>query len=112
MRENYMKKLSERERQRALDRIAAIPDDKIDLSDIPEVTAEQFRTGVRGLFYRPVKKPVTIRLDVDIIEWLKRQGRGYQTKANALLRREMIRSLGKKSSASAVKARGRKSSSR
>ena len=107
-----MKKLTERERQRALDRIAALPDDQIDLSDIPEVTEEQFRRGVRGLFYRPLKKPVTIRLDVDIIEWLKRDGRGYQTKANALLRREMIRSLGRKSPASVVKNRRRKASSR
>ena len=97
---------------RELRSLAALPDDQIDLSDIPEITEEQFRHGIRGLFYRPLKKPVTIRLDVDIIEWLKRDGRGYQTKANALLRREMIRSLGKKSPASAVKNRRRKTSSR
>lgn len=107
-----MKKLSEHERQRALDRIAALPDDQIDLSDIPEITEEQFRRGIRGLFYRPLKKPVTIRLDADVIEWLKQGGRGYQTKANALLRREMIRSLGRKSPASAVKNRRRKTSAR
>lgn len=97
---------------RELRALAALPDDQIDLSDIPEITEEQFRRGVRGLFYRPLKKPVTIRLDVDIIEWLKRGGRGYQTKANALLRREMIRSLDRKSPASARKSRRRKASSR
>jgi len=43
--------------------------------------------------YRPVKKPVTMRLDVDVIHWLKSQGPGYQTKANRLLRAEMLRSL-------------------
>ena len=107
-----MKKLTSKQRERELAALAALPDDQIDLSDIPEITEEQFRHGVRGLFYRPLKKPVTIRLDVDIIDWLKRDGRGYQTKANALLRREMIRSLGRKSPVAAVKNRRRKSSSR
>lgn len=97
---------------RELRALAALPDDQIDLSDIPEITEEQFRRGVRGLFYRPLKKPVTIRLDVDIVEWLKRGGRGYQTKANALLRREMIRSLDRKSPAPAAKHRRRKTRSR
>lgn len=97
---------------RELRALAALPDDQIDLSDIPEITEEQFRRGIRGLFYRPLKKPITIRLDVDIIEWLKRGGRGYQTKANALLRREMIRSFGRKSPTPAVKNRRRKTSSR
>ncbi len=44
------------------------------------------------MFYRPIKKPVTMRFDADVIEWLKQDGPGYQTKANALLRREMMRS--------------------
>ena len=96
---------------RELRTLAALPDDQIDLSDIPEITEEQFRRGIRGLFYRPVKKPVTIRLDLDIIEWLKKEGRGYQTKANALLRREMMRSLTKKSPAPAAKRRERRRSS-
>jgi len=42
-----------------------------------------------GKFYRPKKKPVTMRLDADVIEWLKEDGRGYQTKANWLLRQAM-----------------------
>jgi len=46
---------------------------------------------VRGRMYRPIKKPVTMRLDADVIAWLKEDGRGYQTKANALLRKEMVR---------------------
>lgn len=45
------------------------------------------------MFYRPLKKPVTMRLDADVIHWLKQEGPGYQTKANALLREAMIRSL-------------------
>ncbi|MGD0800274.1 MAG: BrnA antitoxin family protein [Terracidiphilus sp.] len=42
-----------------------------------------------GRFYRPAKRPVTMRLDDDVIEWLKSYGRGYQTKANLLLRHAM-----------------------
>lgn len=91
-----MKKLSNRQRQKELKAIAAIPDDRIDTSDIPELTAEQLVRAVRGEMYRPVKKPVTMRLDADVISWLKQDGPGYQTKANALLRREMIRSYEEK----------------
>ena len=87
-----MKKLSRRHRQSELDRIARIPDEAIDTSDIPELTDDQLRRAVRGRMYRPVKKPVTMRLDLDIVEWLKKEGPGYQTKANNLLRAEMLRS--------------------
>ena len=45
-----------------------------------------------GKFYRPPKKPVTMRLDSDIIEWLESYGRGYQTKINFLLRHAMASS--------------------
>jgi uncharacterized protein (DUF4415 family) len=70
-----------------LDRLAAMPDDSIDLSDMPEVT--DWSGWVLGKFYRPVKKQVTVRLDADILDWFKaRQGgaRGYQTAINAALR--------------------------
>jgi len=56
-----------------------------------------------GKFYRPTKKPVTMRLDADVIEWLKGYGRGYQTKANMLLRHAM------KAAKSAKPARKRRS---
>ena len=98
-----MKKMTSRERQRQLAYLAALPDDQIDTSDIPELTAEQLRKAVRGLMYRPVKKPVTMRLDSDVIAWLKSAGRGYQTKANALLRREMLRTLDQKKASAARK---------
>jgi uncharacterized protein (DUF4415 family) len=91
-----MKKLTNKQQQKQLETIAAISDDQIDTSDIPELTDEQLRQAVRGQFYRPIKKPVTMRLDADVIEWLKQDGPGYQTKANSLLRREMIRSYREK----------------
>jgi uncharacterized protein (DUF4415 family) len=68
--------------------LSAMPDDTIDLSDMPEVT--DFTGWVRGKFYRPVKKQVTVRLDADVLEYFKaKQGgkRGYQTAINAALRK-------------------------
>jgi len=102
-----MKKLTASQRNKELKAIAAVRDDQIDTSDIPELTGEQLSRAVRGQMYRPIKKPVTMRLDMDVIEWLKRQGRGYQTKANALLRQEMIRSYRKKKTPSSTSRRSR-----
>lgn len=68
-------------------------DEDIDLSDSPEVTPEMFARGVvrRGL--KPISKSqLTIRLDSDVLVWFKQQGRGYQTKMNALLRAYMVES--------------------
>jgi uncharacterized protein (DUF4415 family) len=66
------------------------PDSEIDLSDIPEWTKEDFKNAVRGRFYRPVKQQVTAKLDSDVIAWLKKGGRGYQTRMNAILRNVML----------------------
>ena len=66
------------------------PDSEIDLSDIPEITDEQWKTAERGHFYRPVKRQITARVDADVLEWLKAQGKGYQSRINAILRREML----------------------
>jgi uncharacterized protein (DUF4415 family) len=107
-----MKKLTYKRRQEELDAIAAIPDDQIDLSDIAELTADQLSRAVRGQMYRPVKKPVTMRLDADVIAWLKEGGPGYQTKANSLLRKEMIRSFEERKRPARVPGRGRAAASR
>ena len=73
--------------QANLDALAAMSDDSIDLSDMPEVT--DWSNAVRGKFYRPVKRQVTLRLDADLLHWFKEHGgpRGYQTRINAALRR-------------------------
>ena len=73
-----------------LKRLDAMTDADIDFSDIPEVTPEMFAKGVvrRGL--QPItKRQLTLRLDSDVLEWFKKQGSGYQTKMNALLRMYM-----------------------
>jgi uncharacterized protein (DUF4415 family) len=73
------------------ERIAAMKDEDIDLSEIPEVTPEMFARGVLRRNFEPMprKKQLTLRIDSDVVEWYKKQGRGYQTKINALLRAYM-----------------------
>src|SRR5487761_1774378 len=90
------------DRQRAnLMKLAVRPDSEIDTSDLPEMTDEQRKNARRGRFYRPVKRQITARVDADVLDWLKAQGKGYQSRINAILRREMLAALG---SASAKKA--------
>ena len=81
-----MKKVS-RKLAKELAALARMADDKIDLTDAPEI--REWRGAVVGKFYRPIKRPVTIRVDADVLAWLKRQGRGYQTRINKLLRAAM-----------------------
>ena len=64
-------------------------DSSIDTTDIPPV--RDWSKAVVGKFYRPIKKPLTIRVDADVLDWLKGQGKGYQTRINALLRSSMER---------------------
>jgi uncharacterized protein (DUF4415 family) len=72
--------------------LAARPDSEIDTSDIPEMTDEQWKHARRGHFYRPRKRQITARVDADVLDWLKAQGKGYQSRINAILRREMLTS--------------------
>jgi uncharacterized protein (DUF4415 family) len=66
-------------------------DEDIDLSDAPELAPEMFARAIvrRGL--KPVvrKEQLTLRVDQDVLEWFRQQGRGYQTKINSLLRAYM-----------------------
>lgn len=59
-------------------------DSEIDFSDIPEVI--DWSNAIRGKFYRPVKRHVTLRLDADILEWFKHNHSKYQTAINKVLR--------------------------
>ena len=72
-------------------RVDALKDEEIDFSDTPELTPEMFARSLvrRGL--KPVarKKLLTLRIDSDVVEWYRRQGPGYQTRINALLRAYM-----------------------
>ena len=67
--------------------LASLPDEAIDLSDPPEI--RDWSRAVVGRFYRPVKQSVTLRIDADVLEWLRSHGPGYQTRVNRLLRSVM-----------------------
>ena len=76
--------------QAHLKALAAQPDSTIDKSDSPELGAAQWEAAVRGRFYRPIKQQITARIDADVLDWLKAQGKGYQSRINAILRKEML----------------------
>lgn len=82
--------------ERRWKKLAERPDSEIDYSDIPELTEKFWQNAVRGRFYRPMKEQVTVRLDADVLAWLKEKGAGYQTRMNALLRSAMVSELAAK----------------
>ena len=72
--------------------LEALPDDQIDTTDAPEIL--DWSDARRGVFYRPVKQQITLRLDADIVAWFRahsRDGRGYQTDINGALREHVQR---------------------
>lgn len=75
-------------KQRAeLKALARLADKDIDIETIPEV--RDWSGAKRGLFYRPVKQQLTLRLDADVVAWFKKRapgGRGYQSDINSALR--------------------------
>lgn len=84
------------EQKRRAGALAAMPDSEIDYSDIPPLTEEFFKNAVRNPFYRPVKKQLTVRVDADVLAWLKQKGAGYQTRINETLRKAMLAELSSK----------------
>ena len=77
------------EQQARLNALAARADADIDYSDIPPLTDDFWKHAVRNPFYRPVKQQLTVRIDADVVAWLRGGGKGYQTKLNRILRRAM-----------------------
>lgn len=84
------------ERQEAeISALAALPDEKIDTSDVPEIL--DWSGAKRGLLYRPVKQQITLRLDADVVAWFRAtapDGRGYQTEINRVLREHARQAVG------------------
>jgi uncharacterized protein (DUF4415 family) len=78
-----------------LAKLAALPEDEIDTDDIPEAPAENWVFARRGQFYRPVKQPVTIRIDADVLAWFKEHSAGgrYQTEINRVLRSHVLEAV-------------------
>ena len=73
----------------------ARPDSEIDTSDIPELTEEFWKNAVRNPFYKPTKTVTTVRVDSDVLVWLKSKGKGYQTRLNVILREAMLKEVTK-----------------
>ncbi|MGC1921403.1 MAG: BrnA antitoxin family protein [Acidobacteriaceae bacterium] len=81
-------------RQDELKKLKRMPDSEIDVSELPELTEKFWQNAVPNPFYRPVKKQITLRIDADILAWLRQQGpEGYQSRLNAVLRSVMLRDL-------------------
>jgi len=70
---------------------AALPDERINVEDVPE--AADWSGAVRGRFYRPVKRQVTLRLDADVLEFFRATEPHYQTAINKVLRAAMLQGL-------------------
>ncbi|WP_375610742.1 MULTISPECIES: BrnA antitoxin family protein [unclassified Bartonella] len=76
-----------------IEKLAVMPDSTIDHSDIPPLDDAFWKNAVRNPFYKPKKTVTTVRVDSDVLAWLKSQGKGYQTRINAILRDAMLRSM-------------------
>jgi uncharacterized protein (DUF4415 family) len=86
MRKGSSKPLTAKQ-QAELDGLAELPDDRIDKREMPEI--RDWTGAKRGLFYRPVKQQLTLRIDADVVAWFKDHapnGEGYQTDINRALR--------------------------
>ncbi len=73
--------------QAEIDALAVLPEAEIKTDDVPEV--RNWNGAQRGLFYRPIKQQITLRLDADLLDWFKNhhpQDEGYQTSINRVLR--------------------------
>ena len=73
--------------------LAARSESEIDFSDIPPLGEEFWKDAVRGKYYKPTKTSTTVRIDSDVLAWLRAPGKGYQSRINAILRRKMLESL-------------------
>lgn len=81
------------EQKKEIKAISEMNDNEIDYSDIPPLDDEFWQQAVRNPFYKPKKTATTVRVDNDVLLWLKAQGKGYQTRINSILREAMIRSI-------------------
>lgn len=86
---NTISKLTD-EQRKEIAALKELPDDSIDTTD-PSETID-WSMARRGVFYRPVKQQITLRLDADVVAWFKQhagEGRGYQSEINRALRRHV-----------------------
>jgi uncharacterized protein (DUF4415 family) len=73
--------------------LSAVRDSEIDTKDLPPLDADFWKSAVRNPFYKPTKQATTVRVDSDVLLWLKSKGKGYQTRINRILRDAMLREI-------------------
>ena len=83
------------EQKRELATLSKMSDSQIDVSDIPPLTDDFWKKAVKNPFYKPVKLATTVRVDADVLAWLKSAGKGYHTRINAILRDAMMQEVHK-----------------
>lgn len=74
-----------------LQNLVEVSDAKINYTDIPELDLERLENPIIGKFYRPIKKPISIRLDADVLQWFKAQPEKYQQLINKVCRSYYLR---------------------
>lgn len=77
------------EMEKRLKRLERKPDLEIDLTDPDAPDSSQSEEWVRGRFFRPIKKPISIRVDLEVLDWFQKQEDKYQTLMNQALREYM-----------------------
>jgi uncharacterized protein (DUF4415 family) len=87
---NNLPKLTKQQKAE-LEALAKMSDSDIDFSDIPPLSDDFWQKVMRNPFYKPKKQSTTVRVDSDVLLWLKSKGRGYQTRINRILREAMLK---------------------
>ncbi len=79
--------------KREIAKLKKMSDAEVDFSDIPlqNPADPKWQKAVVGKFYKPMKEPIALRIDADVLDWLRSQGEGYQTRINNILRAAMLR---------------------
>jgi uncharacterized protein (DUF4415 family) len=91
MKESAMKKETSTDRpaltEAQLDQLRALEGRRPDTTDIPEAPEQNWRDARR--FFKPRKEPISLRIDADLLDWLRRRSGQYQTEINRILREKM-----------------------
>ncbi len=81
------------EQEAELAALGTMKDEDIDYSDAPSLDLEKFAKAVRNPYFSAPKESTTVRIDKDVMDWLRSGGKGYQTRINMYLRLAMMHSL-------------------
>ena len=68
-------------------------DKSLDAGEIPQLSPDEWAKAQVGVLYRPMKTAISLRIDNDILAWLKAQGDGHLSRINTILRSAMTRQL-------------------